>query len=917
MRTVALKGLLLVLAFIGTHCCFLAKADSGLITKQVTVTLDEAGTLPNKIGSDQKYKITNLKVVGEINGTDVRLIRNMAGIIYHPDTCRGKLTTLDLSEAKIVRGGMSYDNDGEYSYDTGDNEIGDYFFYGSSLTNLKLPEGLVSIGNCAFQYCRALKSLEIPSSVKSIGNCAFFDCTSLTSVEIPSEGANLGKEVFYGCSSLSYLYINRDTPLSITETFFRDVDKTKCLLYVPMDAYEKYHTANLWSNFSHIVEYDHVLQRMYVRSDRTGYLNSLIESSKKYNLLSFKVSGDLNGFDFEAIREMAGRNVYGKATKGKLRVLDLSEAKIVTASGAPYYCDVDNDYQYFTTTENELGHYIFQGCESLVSVKLPSTITYIGSSAFYHCDNLRSVVIPSSVTSIGDYAFESCEALPGVVIPSSVTSLGCDVFGGCGSLRFLYVGENVPSAYNSFMSYAGFSIATLYVPTGATQKYASSKFWLSFGHVEEYEGDPYLLALTNRLETIKTYLERVIGDGALQVAPKFVNKAEAEYLNLVEAWNAAESDVKNAASVSSDKIKDDIATLEISTKSFIDRYIKGSNLNVPSEECKLNVVLVDKKGWDEGSGNAFTAKANCDVSSGYSVDYLQPAGSPYLQALSLKAVDGVTDTYYMNFTTIDGTKLYVANSNWLISKEKPVPVKIELETTDLAQTAVYHLAAVSNGEFSYFRDVKGYTAEFQIAEAVNATAPLKVTDAKWGTFIAPFDAEIPQGVKAYSCSAADADNALLLVEQDAFKANTPYILYAESPVEVNLMGYGCAETATYTDGALTGTFENITDVGQAQNRYVLQKQTLDGEVRVAFFPVNADNVWCNAYRAYLTLSDAQGASFRLVAPDVTGIGQSHTLLPEVKETARYNAAGMLLTFSAKGVNIVKLSNGRIVKQIVK
>lgn len=893
MRTVALKGLLLVPLFMA-FCCFLAKADSGLITQQVTVTLDMAGTLSDKISSDKKYKITNLKVVGEINGTDVRLLRNMAGIVYNPDTCRGKLTTLDLSEAKIVRGGMSYDNDGEYGYGTGDNEVGDYFFYGSSLINLKLPEGLVSIGNYAFQYCRALKSLEIPSCVKSIGNCAFFDCTSLTSVEIPSEGVNLGTEVFYGCSSLSYLYLNRETPLSISETFFRNVDKNKCLLYVPMGAYEKYHTANLWSNFSHIVEYDHVLRRMYVRSDRTGYLNSLIESSKKYNLFSFKVSGDLNGFDFETIREMAGRNVNGEQTKGELSVLDLSEAKIVTAPGAPYFCDVYNDDQFYTTTENELGAFIFKDCESLTSVTLPPSITFIGSHAFENCKGLNSLVIPSGVTSI-EY----------------------ETFDGCESLRSLYVGENVPKVTYTIMSTAGFSITTLYVPTGTMHNYANSTFWKFFNHVEEYEGDPYLTLLNKRLETIKTYFERVIGDGALQISPKFVIETDDEYLNLVEAWDTAESDIENSTSVSLGRIKDDIAMLEVATKYFINKYIKGSNLNVPSENCKLNVVLVDKKGWDENSGNAFTAKADSDVASGYSVDYLQPVGSPYLQALSLKADGVVADTYYMNFTTIDGTKLYVANNKWLISKDKPVPIKIELETTDLAQTAVYHFAEVTNGVFSYFCDVKGYTADFQISEAVKTSAPLMVTDAKWGTFIAPFDAEIPQGVKAYSCNAADADNALLLVEQDAFKANTPYILYAETPVEQMLENYGCAEAATYTDGALTGTFEDITDVGKNQNRFVLQKQTLDGEDKVAFFPVNADNVWCNAYRAYLTISSAQNAEYRLVVPGLTGVGQSRTLLPDVRETARYNAAGILITSPVNGVNIVKYSDGRIVKQIVK
>ena len=54
-------------------------ADGDLITKQITINLDKAGTLQDKIGETKKYKITNLKIVGEINGRDLRLIREMAG----------------------------------------------------------------------------------------------------------------------------------------------------------------------------------------------------------------------------------------------------------------------------------------------------------------------------------------------------------------------------------------------------------------------------------------------------------------------------------------------------------------------------------------------------------------------------------------------------------------------------------------------------------------------------------------------------------------------------------------------------------------------------------------------------------------------------------------------------------------------
>ena len=70
-----------------------------LITQQITIKLDNAGTLPSKIGSTKKLQITNLKLIGDINGSDVRLIREMAGCDEYGEKTKGNLSILDLSEA--------------------------------------------------------------------------------------------------------------------------------------------------------------------------------------------------------------------------------------------------------------------------------------------------------------------------------------------------------------------------------------------------------------------------------------------------------------------------------------------------------------------------------------------------------------------------------------------------------------------------------------------------------------------------------------------------------------------------------------------------------------------------------------------------------------------------------------------------
>jgi len=47
-----------------------------------------------------------------------------------------------------------------------------------------IPDGVTSIGHCAFYGCKSLTSITIPNSVISIGYNAFCGCKSLTSIII-------------------------------------------------------------------------------------------------------------------------------------------------------------------------------------------------------------------------------------------------------------------------------------------------------------------------------------------------------------------------------------------------------------------------------------------------------------------------------------------------------------------------------------------------------------------------------------------------------------------------------------------------------------------------------------------------------------------------------------------------------------
>ena len=255
MRTFTFKGLFLTAVFMLLGCLTIQAADDDLITKQITIKLDEAGTLPNKIASSEMYKITNLKITGEINGTDWKMIREMAGRDYQGYHTKGNLSVLDLSEAKIVEGGDYYYDDDRGC--TSNDKIGySAFAYCSGLTSLNLPDGITKISDGAFSGCSGLTSLNLPDGITEIGESAFSGCSGLTSLNLPAGITSIGSEAFYGCSGLTSIYVYAEKVPDIGRNAFEGFDAKKCTLYVPMGTYDDYWLSNFGDYFEDIVEFD-------------------------------------------------------------------------------------------------------------------------------------------------------------------------------------------------------------------------------------------------------------------------------------------------------------------------------------------------------------------------------------------------------------------------------------------------------------------------------------------------------------------------------------------------------------------------------------------------------------------------------------------------------------------------------------
>ena len=261
MKQIIKKGSFLTLMFMLLGCLSLYAADNDLITKQITITLEKAGTLPDRIASSKRYKITNLKIIGEINGTDLRMIREMAGRDASGDSTDGMLSVLDLSEAKIVEGGGYYYKDDDWSnskiYYTSNDVIDSYAFKDCrGLTSLTLPAGITEIGYCAFSGCSGLTSLTLPAGITKIGTWAFRGCSGLTSLNLPAGITEIYNNTFEGCSGLTSIYVYAEKVPKIGSNVFNGVDAKKCTLYVPMGTRDDYWVSDFGDYFENIVEFE-------------------------------------------------------------------------------------------------------------------------------------------------------------------------------------------------------------------------------------------------------------------------------------------------------------------------------------------------------------------------------------------------------------------------------------------------------------------------------------------------------------------------------------------------------------------------------------------------------------------------------------------------------------------------------------
>ena len=78
------------------------------------------------------------------------------------------------------------------------------FQYCTSLREIKLPNGVVTIHSNAFKRCTALSEITLPASISTIHEKAFQNCTGLTEVTFKGKPEMIAWDAFVGCKKLRF-----------------------------------------------------------------------------------------------------------------------------------------------------------------------------------------------------------------------------------------------------------------------------------------------------------------------------------------------------------------------------------------------------------------------------------------------------------------------------------------------------------------------------------------------------------------------------------------------------------------------------------------------------------------------------------------------------------------------------------------
>lgn len=416
--------------------------------------------------------------------------------------------------------------------------IDDYAFDGcSSLADIKLPIYLNSLGYRALADCSKLTSLDLPSSLQNIGSYAFAGCNAMERIDANMAAPiTASQSTFNGVDfSNCYLYVPTGAYQSYWlangwgsfEHIIDNLDPQKSKMVTLETAgtlrdkigySEKFSITHLKVSGpinTNDIQYIREMAGCYYDTNGTksnGSLHHLDLRDASYSVggpaIDVYGQNGYKGYIYIYAQENAVNPVYLFSYLDGLQTVILPNNEKEIGDNMFYGC-VNMKSIEIPSSVQSIRSYAFFGCSSLEALQLPYGITCIEEAVFANCYNLKEIKIPESVTTINGAAFVNCRSLTSITIPDNVTSIGVSAFNGCSNLKSLYLPANLKTigdaAFNCCESltrinakmkepvaidedtFTGldYDKCELLVPEGSAEAYRQAAVWSNFNHITD------------------------------------------------------------------------------------------------------------------------------------------------------------------------------------------------------------------------------------------------------------------------------------------------------------------------------------------------------------------------------------------------------------------------------------------------
>ena len=350
----------------------------------------------------------------------------------------------------------------------------------SKFTDIVIPAGVKTISMGTFNACQNLTRVSLPEGIETIEMFAFSGCRQLPSIVIPEGVTSIQLLAFQGCASLSTIVL----PSTLKEIGYAAFDTSSekrqftCLAVNPPTLASKVFgdkdialiyvpdkSVNTYKEASGWSDFADI-----IRSISGGDTISFADANVKALCVKYF---DLNGDGEVSYREAAAVTeipTYHNSTynedypvfNGRKAVLGDNVVEITSF----------NELQYFTSLKS-LPKEMFIEQSNLKEVKLPESLSTIGYFAFNSCTSLTSIEIPDGVMDIGYLGtFANCQSLTNVKLPAGLKTLPSNAFSQCINLTNIDLPEGLTTIKGSV--FQGSGLTSIVIPASVTIIYSNA-----------------------------------------------------------------------------------------------------------------------------------------------------------------------------------------------------------------------------------------------------------------------------------------------------------------------------------------------------------------------------------------------------------------------------------------------------------